>query len=576
MIYYFKYTNGESFTLNNVDYVGFFHIKDNVVYSGRTHDEFSEELTKKTTFISDFYSNEMEFDNQYDSITNLSDINSNVFDVLNAEELNRMLESVDDNNITIYKSLVRYNPEIINFDEGNCQYYGLSSTPRDIRADDSMFPKTTISHIDPFSYSPEWSFLDNIVCGAVLISSDESFKYLCSDGHALYIIKGSFKDKDILEYVQIDTSSKYIFQIHHDNIENKIIILKQDEILIYDSINFITCDELLLLDKLNIARVSTTTEKFIKFGKNYRTFIRNGVFLQIIGKYSNEVFKEINLVEIGVKKTKIIEQDIAISSIILDLAIRSVDDYIGILFEFDNIPYVSFFDPFNLDTIIKDKEIFDFDNVTNRKILFSDFDSNLFFLNSTQKTQTRLISSPSYPSGQMREQNLKYFEKKKYGSTYHTFNGTILKWNTNKLDSNFYTNRFTYSVSINNTHYMVLVNSGRIYALKQPIQKSLDSAIDFNINKTFNGLRCGETSFGLFFNKTLSSILKDVVTIYNKAINSFIIGPDSILENKIKDITYDVNNLYMNGNEKVNILTIQRIFKLLIDIQKKLLSNLIS
>jgi hypothetical protein len=55
MISYFKYTNGDAFTLNDVDYSGFFTIVDSVAYTGKVKDSNSELLTPKQNFISNFF-----------------------------------------------------------------------------------------------------------------------------------------------------------------------------------------------------------------------------------------------------------------------------------------------------------------------------------------------------------------------------------------------------------------------------------------------------------------------------------------------------------------------------------------
>ena len=83
MITYFKYTNGESFTSNGIDYSGFFNVDNGIAYTGKTKDQFSEELTSKNNFSSEFYLRKLEFDNQFDSIQRITPYFTNAFDVLN-------------------------------------------------------------------------------------------------------------------------------------------------------------------------------------------------------------------------------------------------------------------------------------------------------------------------------------------------------------------------------------------------------------------------------------------------------------------------------------------------------------
>jgi hypothetical protein len=590
MTSYFKFTSGEAFTLNGVDYSGFFHVEDGVAYTERNKSVTSEQLTPKNTFISDFYLNKMEFDNQFDSITEASDITANVFDVLNKVEMERLLSIINQNNLIVFKSLVVNNPQIIDFTENDSHYYGLSSTPIDMRADDLMLGKKNISHIDPFRYSPEWSFLEKIKYGALFVKSDQTFKYLCSTGFELYTLKGSFTDEGYIEYsVQELEMPQEIYGIDYDEFENKITIITLGELMIYDSINFIECDTLVLVDSIKLGDVDSevfkwNTEKkfkdligkwgrkfynipkfstkFIRFGNNYRTSIENDVLI-LTNKYSTEKVIECNLPSIGIDT-------------LLDVNIRVIDDYVIILHQKSNNFHITFFDPLDIAGSLKDFQIFEFKPSDNYRVLFSNHDSNLFYLNSVAQCQTRTISNPTYPTGQMRESNLKYVKKETFRNYIQKFGNGNLKWNTLSLDSNYFTNYMFDSITKADKNYIFLLNSGRIYPLHQKIQNAYSPAISLDLIKNYNGIRCSDTSFGLFFNKTISYILKDILTLYTNATNSYSIGKNDIFLTKIQEITYDTNNLYMNGNESVNVLAIQRILTLLTDLQKQLVVNLTS
>jgi ABC-type transport system substrate-binding protein len=154
------------------------------------------------------------------------------------------------------------------------------------------------------------------------------------------------------------------------------------------------------------------------------------------------------------------------------------------------------------------------------------------------------------------------------------FGDGVLKWNTETTDSNFFTNYMFDSITKSDKNYMFLLNSGRIYPIRQNILNSYLSSVSLDLMKTYDGIRCSDTSFGLFLNRTISYILKDVLTLYTNATNSYSIGKNDVFLNKIQEITYDTNNLYMNGNETINVLMLQRILTLLTDLQKQLVANL--
>lgn len=589
MISYFKFTSGEAFTLNSVDYSGFFHVEEGVAYTERKKSETSEQLTPKNTFISDFYLDKMEFDNQFDSITEASNMTANVFDVLNKVEMERLLSIINKNNLIVFKSLIVNNPQIINFTENDSHYYGLSSTPVDMRADDIMIGKKNASHIDPFRYSPEWAFLENIKYGALFVKSDQTFNYLCSTGFELYTLKGSFTDENYIEYsVQELEFGQEVYGIDYDEFENKITIIILGELMVYDAINYIECDTLILVDSIKLGDVVSETFKwsikkefkniigkwnrkflnivdfspeFIRFGNNYRTSFDNNI-LTLSNKYSTGKIKEINLKSINVEN-------------LLNLDIRIIDDHVTILHKKSGDFYITFFDPIDIENFSEYK-IYEFQESDNIRISFSSHDSNVLYLNSKSQSQTRLISNPTYPTGQMRENNLKYVKKETFKNYFQKFGNGVLKWNTFQLDSNYFTNYMFDSITKSDKNYLFLLNSGRIYPIRQNITNSYLSAISLDLEKTYGGIRCADTSFGLFFNKTISYISKDILNLYTNATNSYSIGKNDVFLNKIKQITYDTNNLYMNGNETVNVLMLQRVLTLLTDLQKQLITNLIT
>jgi len=590
MISYFKFSSGEAFTLNGVDYIGFFNVEDGIAYTGRKKSITSEQLVQKNTFISDFYLNKMEFDNQFDSITEASNITANVFDILNKVEIEKLLSIINQNNITVFKSLVVNNPQIINFTENESHYYGLSSTIVDMRNDDLMFGKKNISHIDPFRYEVEWAFIEKIKYGALFVKSDQTFKYLCSTGFELYTLKGSFTDESYIEYfVQEFKLNEEIYGIDYDEFEDKITIILGGDLKVYDAINYIECDTLILVDSIKLGdadseiltwgtqkkyknligkwnrRFYTLTEfstEFIRFGNNYRTSIE-GNNLTLRNKYSTDKIVDYDLKSIGIDQ-------------LLNVDIRINDDCILILHKKFEKFHITFFDPLDVENSLFDREIFEFNDSYNYRISFSTYDSNVFYLNSNAQSHTRMISNPIYPVGQMRENNLKYVKKETFKNYFQKFGNGVLKWNTVRMDSNFYTNYMFDSITKSDKNYMFLLNSGRIYPIRQNILNSYLSSVPLDLVKTYDGIRCSDTSFGLFLNKTISYILKDILTLYTKATNSYLISKNDVFLNKIREITYDTNNLYMNGNETVNVLMLQRILTLLTDLQKQLVANLTS
>lgn len=587
MITYFKYTNGESFTLNGLDYSGFFNVQDGVAYTGKIKDEFSEELASKKRFLSEFYLKKLEFDNEFNYVENITPYFSSSFDILNKNTLDEMFDKINTNNLIVFKSLTINNPGIIDFDENDCHFYGLSSTNRDTRNDDIMTGKNMTTHIDNFNYSDEWAFLENVKYGDFIVKSDQNFKYLCSTGRNLITINGSFDDISLLTYNITDLEfGKEVYGIYYDDFENKINVIINDVINIYEGLNYIECENLILVDSIKIGNVETISlkwslerkfgetqsvypdkfyninsnnVKFMKYGDNMRTVIDKNI-LYLWNKKSSTLLATMNLLDYGIENVSAID-------------IRNIDDFVIILHLKNGVYSIATFDPYLIPTTFVNYEVNDL--IENEyDIVFSTYDSNIFYIRNSEHIETRFISNPRNTAGNFRKFNLKYLPDYLFGNTYHKFGATPIKWNTNRIKANNFYNILFNEISKSNKNYTLLHNSGRLYALKQPTINYRYSAINDNIDKYFTNVSCSNNSFGIFFNKNLSNILKDILTLYTKASNSYNLNKDNALLSNIKQIDYDLQNLKINGNESINTTTMQRIFTLIIEIQQKLISNL--
>lgn len=603
MIAYFKYTAGEAFELNNTPYVGFFNVVDGVAYTGKIKTDSSDKLTPKKTFITDFYLKKMEFDNQYESIPDIIPTYFNVFDNLNKSDLDILFDTINQNNLLVFKSLVVTNPQIVDFDENDCFYYGLSSAEMDERNDDLMVAKNVMSHIDPFDHKSEWAFMEKVEHSAMIVRSDQTFRYLCSVGNIIYTASGSF---DVVGQLSYEVTSVFgdndqIDGIFYDEFENNIYIIVNGEIRVYDAINYIECGILIKTDTMkygdyeplihNIETpinevfgyhnwyfygISEISPKLTSFGKNYRISLEK-YYINFINKYSSDKVFDVYLPTWNIDN-------------VLSIDVRGEDDFVGILHkEYRNVSIdpevtqlsayykMTFFDPLYIEDTIRSYEIHDINN-DDSMIKFSGYDSNVFFLINKEQTQTRHITNPIYPAGRARFNNLKYplVKDQVHGVFYQKHGLSVIKHGTKNMTSNQYHNLFVNHITRKNRNYVLIHNSGRLYPLKQDIINVYQNSINLNMTKNFDEISCSEDSFGVLFNKTIYTILKDTLLLYNKATNSYRIEKDDIFLNKIEEITYEVDNLYINGNETVNVTSLQRILLLLTDIQKKLVGNLIS
>ena len=281
---------------------------------------------------------------------------------------------------------------------------------------------------------------------------------------------------------------------------------------------------------------------------------------------------------------------------ILDIDIRYVDDYIIILHkkgddlylwqsdsELNNVithklesyisdlDYASFLEADNTTYYLNDGTGYQTSPIT---ITFSDTDSNIFYSNNHKECQTRHLTNPSYPAGRLETGELFYAGKFIWSETVQQYQFFDFIWNSGGISdtANVYTNILTTHLNKNNKMYSILHNHGRIYTLTQSNIDRYLSNIPLNIAKNFNGTDCSNSSIGVFFNTNVKNLVKDTLNILNKASATFEIHEREILTKTLENYILDSANLYINGNETVNIITLQRIFSTIYQIQSKLLS----
>lgn len=591
MTTYLKHTDGEAYALNGSDYVGFFHVDDGVYKTGQYKTLDSVELTPKKTFISALFSKQQHTDTTFKSISKLTPYYSNVLDILNREGLGKAFESINDNNLIIFKNLILNHPTIYQYDENDGFFYGLSSN-----SDILNGKRGSIDTLE-FSKSGYWSFMDEIICGSFVINSNEQFKYLCSTGTTNYVLSGSFIDNKtvldkIFEYDQHPPKTytpEYTHYIYHDTINDKMSYVNDNYINIYDSSNYEECDNLILIDRLELKLCKTNeyiwnridlkwkdfnekwtrrfrtinpnNPEFIKFGKNIRTSL-NGTKLSILNKYSSDIFQVIDLSK-------------WIQGSCLSIDVREIDDYILILNrDVDNL-FVMLIDPKNVDNTTNTQIYSVIDTLENYDIKFSSFDSNIFNLYNEKEYQTRYISNPKYPAGRLETGDLGYIDSFVWKKIDRQWGSMNWRWNSGSNLSNSYNNLLTSELIKNNEMYLLLHNVGRLYTIKQPLSDRFLTTIPLNTEKFYSGITCSESGLGLYFNTAISNLIKDTLNLFNQSMGSFSIYEKKVIISQLTDFILKTENLYINSNETINVITLQRIFILITEIQSKLLPSTI-
>lgn len=588
MKYYFKYTDGNAFTLDGVDYKGFFNFQGNTAYTQRDFNIDSQPLTFKNTYISDFYKNKLEFDVNYGNLNIIRPFYSNSFDIFDAQGIKSLTDTINYNNLLCFKGFNISNPIIYNFEKNNNFFYGLSN----INAPILGFQQRR--HIEPFTSNKDWEFLDKVTSGCLFVNSEDDFKYYCTTGDVDYILKGSFIPNSKLEIIykkdlhpDYTTDPDYNYHIHHDLENLKLYVVNNDFIRVYDTTKFDECENLPLIDQIPLNKTTTndhifgkTNYKFgefhykfmsrfhtfndnnpyfIKFGKNVRTSYSNSNLLVTVNKYSNTRYQYFDLNKQGVVE-------------VIDINISPITDDIIVLHKKDDKLYLLVIYGLNANEIFN-YELKSYKESSWYKVSFSNVDSNLIYFQGENEFQSRHLTDPEYPSGRLEQGELLYFKRYTFSKAIFKFSNNEIKFNSAKYKSNSFNNLVGSETIKNDNMYMLLHNVGRLYALKQPIKDFIYSIVPSNLTKYFNGIQCSESSLGLYLNSILSNLIKDTLNLLVNAEGKFKFDENTSMIISLQEVQVSLDqlkNFQMNGNETVNVITLQRILGIISNIQHKL------
>jgi hypothetical protein len=565
MISYFKYDDGNAFTLDSAPYSGYFHVLSGVAYSGKKPSYESRELTPKSNFLSDLYLNYAVFD----GITPTIDLAvPNALDILNDNTLNELFGRIDENNLKIYKNSIFINPNNVPYDYKNTYFYTLTSTEADSRTpDDEMYGKNVYTHSDPFSYSKEWAFLDRVESGSFIIDANDNFIYYCVSDNITYALSGTFNDPSKKLTIVSQAENSVNLKIEQDYDSDELYFYTNSELLIYNLSKYEDCSNLFLKDSISISANSENIGLYT-IGFNKRTEYSGNV-LYLKNKYSNEILLQLSLSDLDLDN-------------LIAIDIRKEDDNVIAVGQKNGLYYFIFFDSDDYTNTFRREELLYADEATG--IEFSTEDSDFFYLKKTitqieqsdqprAETEIRPLLNINNRLAKARSSNFFYLNDYIINKTEENINDIQIKFNSNKMLSNSYNNLTYNTIQKNGYLYYIMHNIGRIYISKT--RSSLyETYVPLNVSKAFTGIKCNTSSVGISFNSIITNLLIDTINIATivekvKSSTGDLANPTlSVIPTP--ELTYELTNLILNGNENVNVVSLQRIFTLINDLQKKL------
>jgi len=596
MITYFKYTEGGTFTLKGENYIGSFNVVDGVAYTGTTLTAESQILTPGNTFASAIYLERGEFDRTVDSSINLARINVNPRDILNFSTLQTLISSLDHNNKELYKTAILIAPDSVNFknipaDNLSTKFYGLSSTIADIHVPkDVISAKRTYTQIDPFSFSPEWAFMDEAIGSSLFVNPDESFLYFVSTKNNTYTLSGSVYSNAPL--VLIDDLFNPNTFTKQNSVLGLLYEIGTDTILVYDLKTFNECRNKILIDSLQIYDktkyyLKDGDKKFIKIGNKLRgaLLIENTtsvLVLDLKNSQTNEDYTTISLKDLNL-------------ATILCFDIREQDDALIVIGQRTTGLYMVVVDTSLIvkvgvtNSIVYDDEILYAENLND--ITFSKTDSNVFTIDTTTNIQTRFLSNSKTPASVLdmtfatNPENLLFLRPYKFDSTRERFDKILIKYNSNKLRSNYPNLICNTSVTTENAQYFAVQFIGRLYIFKNKlgIDYAVNNLLPIDLVKYNNNIvDCSNSYLGITLNNNLYNIISDTLNIYNnysRQVDSEYINNIPLLvknRSRVEISNIEPLNFYLHENESVNVLSLQRAFGAIYNLQTSIASSILS
>ena len=612
MIDYFKYTNGESFTLSGEAYQGLFNIQDGKAFSGKSFTDTSKLLSGNNMFLADAFLEEFEFDRTVSEVksTRLKQPFISPRNVVDQNFIDRNLQLLHLNNLNIYALSIIANPNIFDFlnstKNGNAYFLGLSSGTLDLRNNDTKLSKTNEFpiQIDPFKDTekvPGVEVLDDTLDSELFIYDDESFFYfITTPDTTSYTFSGSFVTNGSLIRIEDDVfkgASKFSYDNNTDTLYSieyqqqfsmEMPTTSWDAVLkLYDNSFINPCRVFKLVNQISLN--DQVVDERVGLGNNimgYRYLVddEGPIKLKLLNKNTYDL---INIIGSGNSDERILSFDIRDtddSILVLTLIgpLQDAAEFYVYHLDIDNVTKANgeFILPNNPGRVLRHIPAVEFKKKQGVTITFLSNDSNMFIINDQGAVSTRFISNPENVASFPSMANLLYLPNMFFDTTYEKFNLIEKKFNSNLLPSNTYNNLSFHVVKNNSDLFYFLHNIGRIYLVKESTLP-YKNLIPLNLKRLYEKIISCESSIGISINSELQTIIKDAVKIF---LNASIIPHKEYIEGipvLSKYVSYEgleVNfrNFEFHENEELNYNTVSRVFDEIYKLQLAVFNIMVS
>lgn len=584
MISYFKYTDGNTHTLDGVEYKGMFSFNNNTYYVDSLPTSSSRKLGSTYNFLNEVYVNKYNFNfTSYTQLTvlrNTAKVYSRT--ILTYAQLNGILNELNKNNVFIFSKMISFNNNLFNVYTNT--YNNIPTTYCLTGADDIFSSKQLpLVRLGLATDHPLYKARPKGRRTSLFVSysAKDMFRYFSNGVQLMGAIKTQNAPLSSTDNSHINEGIP-----HYNRYTNVIYYVFDTKFSMYFFDPASECDITTRIDTIDISLKNGVTDNIaVTFGRNYRCAIvsdNNEEVLEIspVNK-SQQIFsitiKEMNI-DTVISTCQRFEDDIYAILYIKDGEVRlRVYDLQSLLEGFPNFSAYA-----EKSTVVNQKIVYD-NRVDggiglNHTIEFAPFDSDvvlfrLYRHETLAELQFRSISNPRFPlavfDGYSRTGNIGLYTPFLNNLT-TPFD--VIKSSFDKLGDGDPFPIYDIAFDVQDTIRYFIFYQDSIEV--SHIDSLYSSALPLNLVKRYRGSNIASgDSIGLTINNALRHIVYDTLNIYkmctstierSKSTGSYL-GTSPVILPKITDY-----NLYLYENESINVGVFNRICGTLQEIQQNI------
>lgn len=574
------YTDGNAFTFNNANYTGYYTVSGNVPYRGKF--TFNEVLSDQDNYTNNVLTSNYLFDRTLvDSLSlayTLEDFTIPNGEFVTAVNLNKYFEKFYDNTNYLYSRLFIYDSNLPKNVTAMIAVTGVSDNLRFYTDLENFYPgkfslNSSTSGYD-FDKINSIAFKLNDATGnfALFTAMSSSFvaltgnvsnfsQNLTSVGVALStnLINNQPDDLSFLNIVDMEVIGDFLF----------VLDKERNSLIKYNIYNFYSGDQSSPAPRVTV-EIKSGGGKYLPSSFNFPNLMTSTGSSVIVYQQSDRFFKQydvnLNLINYSRLFRRLNEEVIGIGYNkffkLLCCIVKTNDVYT--FYYLDNT--FNIVDSFNFGINLSQGE-------TIKKIVFSENDSNVFYIATTKYVYKMMVNKPNTIVGIFSDSKLKILD-----------------------DSGDYLG-FTLVGSTNNYDVIVICKKDRFILLYEPntftdVLKTKDFA-----NYSIDEIKLDKEEYlqANYINKELYKIFENIVRIKNQVIGSFygkyeitnqqlsyedsLYSPSLVLKGINYFLNYDFlnitndNDFFIHENEPVNNIVLNRCFTNLYRLQESILQS---